>query len=119
MYCPNCGERNSPESKYCASCGAKLTETESDAAVAVPVPEKKKTSGMAVAALVLGIVGFFFNILGVLAIIFGAIGMSQTGRDKNLGGRGMAIAGLVLGIIDILFWVIVIALIGSFWAFYA
>ena len=117
MYCPNCGEQNSPESRFCTKCGAKLTETES--AVAVPVPEKKKTSGMAIAALVLGIVGFFLNILGILAIIFGAIGMSQTGRNKNLGGRGMAIAGLVLGIIDILFWVIVIALIGSFWTFYS
>ena len=35
MYCPNCGEQNSPESKFCAKCGTPLTETEIH--VAVPV----------------------------------------------------------------------------------
>ena len=56
--------------------------------------------------MVLGIVGFvipcfwFFEIPGVLAIIFGAISLSQHERDQpaKYRGRGMAIAGLVLGL---------------------
>ena len=114
MYCPNCGEQNAPESKYCAKCGKPLAETGTD----VSVTERKRTSGMAIASLVLGILGFFFNILGILAIIFGSIGLGQTGRDPSLGGRGLAIAGLILGIVVIVFWVIIIIFVGSFWAFF-
>jgi hypothetical protein len=65
---------------------------------------------MAVAALVLGILGLVFSwvpfigwILVILAVIFGAVGV------RNPQGKGMAIAGLVLGIIGIalkvLFWI--------------
>jgi len=62
---------------------------------------------MAVAALVLGILALvlcwmmFVNfILGVLGIIFGALGLA---RAKRIGGRGkgMALAGLITGILGI------------------
>ena len=75
----------------------------------------KKTSGLAVAALICGICGLVFGWLGigfllsVLGIVFGGIGMSQVGKDPNLGGKGMAIAGLVCGIIGLVFWIILIA----------
>lgn len=52
---------------------------------------------MAVAALVLGLV-WGYGIASVLAIVFGAIGIKQTG-ERNQSGRGLAIAGLVLGIV--------------------
>ncbi len=52
---------------------------------------------MAVAALVLGLL-WGYGLLSVLAIIFGAIGLKQTG-ERNQSGRGLAIAGLVLGIV--------------------
>ena len=54
-----------------------------------------KTSGMAIASLVCGIL-FCVPFSGLLAIIFGIIGITQTkpGMQK---GRGMAIAGTVLG----------------------
>jgi hypothetical protein len=55
----------------------------------------QRTSGLAVASLVLGIIGF-----SILAIIFGGVAIGQTGKDPNLGGRGMAVAGLVLGTIE-------------------
>ncbi len=65
---------------------------------AVPyVEETRGTNGMAVAALVLGLL-WGYGILSVLAIIFGAIGLKQTG-GRNQSGRGLAIAGLVLGIV--------------------
>lgn len=63
--------------------------------------EAPKTSGIAVASLVMGIASFLLPvILSIPAIICGAIGMSKT-KDPRVGGRGLAIAGLVLGICSI------------------
>ena len=74
------------------------------------VIERPATNGLAIAALVLGILGVVLNIIplipygfGFLAIIFGVIGMNKPV------GKGMAISGLILGIITfsmkILFWI--------------
>lgn len=73
--------------------------------------EKKSTSGLAVAALVTGIIALFssfvplLNLLSfpfvLLAVIFGAIGVWQTVKGSK-GGKGLAIAGLVLGIAALL-----------------
>jgi type II secretory pathway pseudopilin PulG len=61
----------------------------------------EKTSGMAIASLVFGILFLFFP-LNILAIIFGHISLSQIKASAGrLGGRGMAIAGLVLGYLGI------------------
>jgi hypothetical protein len=68
---------------------------------------------MAITSLVLGIVGLLINPLSILAIIFGAIGLAQTGKDHNLKGRGMAVAGLVLGIIIALAWIAILIWAGS------
>ncbi|MFM7726246.1 MAG: DUF4190 domain-containing protein, partial [Flavobacteriales bacterium] len=38
----------------------------------------------------------------ILAIVFGAVGISKTRRDNQLKGKGLAIAGLILGIIGLL-----------------
>jgi len=67
--------------------------------------------GMGVAALVLGILAvlcsfipcfsFWAILFGILAIIFGAVGMSQA-KKKN-GKKGLPKAGLILGIIGTLF----------------
>ena len=66
--------------------------------------DSKLKKGMAVAALVLGIVAFVTSFVGIaaaiLAIIFGAIGMKRAREQPEVfGGRKMAIAGLVLGIV--------------------
>lgn len=69
--------------------------------------EKKGTNIFAIVALICGLlatigafipgVSYFAWIIGVLGIIFGALGMK---KSKQLGsGNGLAIAGLVLGII--------------------
>jgi hypothetical protein len=55
---------------------------------------------MAIASLVLGIVGMFLPILGILALIFGGIGISKANQGAS--GKGMAVAGLVLGILGTL-----------------
>jgi Domain of unknown function (DUF4190)/Protein of unknown function (DUF2510) len=64
------------------------------------------TNGMAIASLVLGLL-WGYGLLSILAIIFGAIGMKQTG-ERNQSGRGLAIAGLVLGIVGAVIALVVI-----------
>jgi hypothetical protein len=70
---------------------------------------------MAVAALVLGLVGWLFCGLGsVLAIIFGFVSQSQIkAAQGRQSGAGMAKAGIILGFVGIaltiLYWVLVIA----------
>jgi hypothetical protein len=58
-------------------------------------PKQPPTNGLAVAALVLGIVWAFW-IGSALAIIFGHVALGQI-RQRNQSGKGMAVAGLVLG----------------------
>ncbi|MGP3981193.1 DUF4190 domain-containing protein [Streptomyces sp. KR80] len=65
------------------------------------------SNGLGVAALVLGIIGtvlFFANvfavILGILAIIFGAVGRAKAAKGEATNG-GQALAGLILGVVAI------------------
>lgn len=116
MFCPQCGAKNPDSNKFCSKCGAAL-KAEAAPAAPTPVAAGGKTSGMSIAALIMGILGLIFLWpLSILAIIFGGVGMSQTGKDPTLKGRGMAVTGLVLGILGIVCWVIV-AIIwwGTFW----
>jgi uncharacterized membrane protein len=80
----------------------------------------KKTSGLAVASLVLGILaiililamwllqpsftylsGMLASIFAVLGTFLGAVAIRKTGNNSNLRGRRIAIAGLCLGIIEL------------------
>jgi len=68
--------------------------------------QNTRNSGMAIASLVLSLVGIIpcfwgFQIPGLLGAIFGFVGLSQT-KNNARRGRGMAIAGLVIGIILVL-----------------
>ena len=78
--------------------------------------ESKLKKGMAVAALVLGIVSFFLSFLGIvtaiLAIIFGAIARKRAKNNPEIyGGKGMASAGMVLGIIYLTLALIVLGVL--------
>ena len=78
------------------------------------------SNGIGTAAGVLGIIAIILSfvpyidfagvLLGILAIIFGAVGM---GRAKRMGGhgRGMAVTGLVLGIISVALFVILLVVV--------
>jgi uncharacterized membrane protein YvbJ len=105
IYCSNCGNPNVESDVFCRNCGKPLNRATADYTAAPgqasaaqqtiilqePPPH---TSGLSIAALVLGLLGIW-----PLAIIFGGIGISQTKPGRNVSGRGMAIAGLVLGIL--------------------
>jgi hypothetical protein len=68
---------------------------------ATPAPvAPARTNGLAVAALVLGIVWVYW-IGSILAVIFGAVALHQIEQSPGQGGRGMAVAGLVLGLVGV------------------
>jgi hypothetical protein len=85
-------------------------------------PVKAKANGLALASMILGIVGItvglcliFFPVMPILAVVFGHLGLSQT-RSTGAPGRGYAIAGLVTGYIGIalaILWLIAI-IFGTF-----
>ena len=68
-------------------------------------PQARKTSGMAVASLVLSIVSVpticccgAGLVAAILAVVFGHLAMGQIRRSEGrLDGTGMAVAGLVIG----------------------
>jgi Domain of unknown function (DUF4190) len=64
-----------------------------------PVPSRA-TNGLAVAALVLGIL-WLCAVGSILAIVFGLVALGQIKRSAQ-DGKGLAIAGLVLGIVGVL-----------------
>jgi type IV pilus assembly protein PilA len=109
--CPECGFVGWSDAGNCKSCGASLVERHYPQASPVHATEYSPWSepnegvkkGLAIFALVLGIISFFtFGLLGVGAvtgIIVAAVAMGRVTREPSrYGGRGMAIAGLVLSI---------------------
>lgn len=75
-----------------------------------------RTAGLAIAALVLGILALvtcgLFGVTAITAIVCGHLALSNIGKSGGaLGGRGMAISGLVMGYASIL--LIVLAIFSS------
>lgn len=76
----------------------------------VPTHAQKPTSGMAIAALVLGIIAIisswvpivnnFSFLLGLIGLVFAIIAMVGVFRGKK-GGKGIAIASLVINILSL------------------
>jgi predicted amidophosphoribosyltransferase len=128
IECPGCGARIDSNKKICDYCGSEIIMPEVkkekiDKAPEVQVEnqsrteeisqgyikntyiqaQRKKISGLAVAAFILSLIG-----LGPVAFILGIIANVKISRpDSNLTGRGFAIAAIVLSIIQLF------AIIGS------
>lgn len=69
-------------------------------------PPPRRTNGMAIAAMVLGILWLYW-IGSVLALVFGYVARRQI-RERGESGDGMAIAGIVLGWVGIGFLAIAV-----------
>lgn len=107
--CAECGFVGWSDAEHCKACGAPLVQHSYNLPTATPVynsnydDREGEKKGLAIFALILGILSFFtFGLLGVgaiLGIILSCIAMSRVKREPwQYGGRGMAIAGLVLSI---------------------
>ena len=72
-----------------------------------------RTSGLAIASLALGVIGFFAVplVASVLAIVLGRSAEREIARDPSLGGDGLARAGVVLG------WIGVALVLGALFFF--
>lgn len=92
MFCPKCGIENSDDRELCVSCSCVLNSTTSQ-----PVVDAR-TSGLAVAALVLGILSIFTLLITTLpAIICGIIAVVKINKSRGqLKGMGLAITGIAL-----------------------
>ena len=70
---------------------------------------ERKENGLGVAGFVCGLLSAIFSLLpiffflsfplGILGIVFGAIGWGRARKDSARGGKGRSIAGLILGLI--------------------
>ncbi len=82
-------------------------------------PPQKVGSGLAITALVLGILGLitsFVLIGGVLGLIALILGFIASGRAKRgqARGRGMAITGIVLGVLSVIIAIVIVVVGASF-----
>ncbi len=98
MYCSKCGKENPDDAQFCSSCSSALTSTPMQGpAVSV------KTSGMAIAAMVLGILSFFsLGLTAIPALIFGIISLVIIEKSGGrITGRGFAITGIVTPVLGL------------------
>ena len=68
-------------------------------------PVVSRSNSMAVTGLVMSCIALLCcgcAPLGVLGIVFSAIGLSEANRDPAEAGKGIAVAGIVIGIISLL-----------------
>ena len=96
MYCPKCGTENPEDAQSCHSCSSVLTSAPAQApALGV------KTSGLAIAALVLGILSIFtLGLTAIPAIILGIISLVRIEKSGGrITGKGFAIGGIVVPVV--------------------
>lgn len=95
MYCPKCGVENPDDVRVCRSCGAAMPQTSVESAKIVP-----KTSGLAIAAFVLGLLGIVFTPVGIIAVILGIVGIVTIEKSGGrLTGKVFAILGIVFPVV--------------------
>ena len=118
MYCKNCGSTlpdSISEGEFCTYCGSKVTsdgiaqnQTYQPANTANSNDTPAATNTFAIAGFVLGLISWFLNlwgIIGTLAIVFSALGLSKL-KVYNNKGKVFAIIGLISGICNVLYFVI-------------
>jgi hypothetical protein len=77
-----------------------------------PLPARPGNSQMAVWAMVTGIIAVLCcQFLGPVAIVLGAVALSQLKSHPELTGRGFAITAIALGIVSLLLVVLAIVLV--------
>ncbi len=95
MNCTECGKENPDDAQLCYSCSRTLTET----FVSTENPNVK-VSGLAIASLVLSILGVFtFAITAIPAVILGIISLLRIEKSGGrLTGKGFATVGIAAAV---------------------
>ena len=108
MYCPKCGTENPDDAEVCSSCSSELTKTPATAEAIIP-----KTSGLALASFILGLISVLFFPLGLIAIILGIVGIIVIEKSGGrLTGKVFAVLGIVVPVlVFFLIFVLMMALV--------
>ena len=117
-FCPQCGQPNNPDDKFCSRCGAKLDGENSQSLHATysqyDVREsesgKSEATGTDTGSLVCGILSIVFLniILGIIAICLGSKRKNENVQAKS--GYICGIVGTVLSIFALIILIISIVI---------
>lgn len=143
MKCPRCAtivDVAPGAAPACPNCGFGATAPPAAAPMAAPAPASPapswnaspqmsappmaggpavvRTSGKAIAALIVGICSLCIPYIGIVssivAIVLGILGMKEVDRSNGMvKGKGMAITGLVLGIVVLIIYILVFIFFGA------
>jgi len=102
MQCTGCGKENPDNAQFCGSCGKAMPQPSAAA--------EAKTCGLAIASLVLGILGFVSGLSAIPGLILGIMALSRINRSAGrLRGKGLATAGIVTSsVVFVMFFVIAV-----------
>lgn len=91
--CPFCHEQIQDQALVCKHCQRELQP------LASPMGIAPSTSGLAIASLVLGILGICsYGLLGLVGLILGIVALGGINKSQGrIGGRGLAIGGIASG----------------------
>jgi len=95
MTCSLCGRENEEGVAFCAHCGERLPGANPGAA---------RMSGLAVASLILGVLGIFAGLTSLPGLVAGVVALNRINRSRGtMRGAGLAATGLVVSVFTLLF----------------
>ena len=110
MHCKECDGYISSSSRFCSECGSSTSGESNHNNGNLSPAQQAGTDSMCVGSAIAGVIALFlplFGVTGVIAIVCGAKGMSNT-NETGMGGRGLATLGMVLGVVSIVCVVILL-----------
>jgi Domain of unknown function (DUF4190) len=110
----DCGARLEIDEKFlgkdipCPDCGKPLPTRPPPTPPPLELPDNRRTSGLAVASLAVGLVGMFTFVGSLAAIALGIVAMRLISQSKKLDGINFARAGVAVGGVGILLTILIL-----------